>query len=202
MKKRTVAILVFEGVELLDFAGPYEVFSAVRTELGGERLMEVFTVAETAVSLRCRNGLMVTPDYTLANCPPFDILLVPGGRGTRTAVHRADLIDWIAARSRETELTTSVCTGTFLLAQAGLLAKTAVTTHWGSIERLRADFPALEVRQEVRWVDAGKIVSSAGVSAGIDMAFHLVARLYGDEIAAETARWIEYDYWPPDGRVP
>ncbi|MCB0065152.1 MAG: DJ-1/PfpI family protein [Caldilineaceae bacterium] len=198
MQTRTVAILLFPGVELLDFAGPFEVFSAARIDPADrERLMEVFTVAEALEPIKCNNPLTVLPDYTLENCPPADILVVPGGMGTRTAIDRPGLINWIANRAHQAELMTSVCTGSFLLAKAGLLAGRATTTHWASIDRMRTDFPDLEVRENARWVDAGDIVSSAGVSAGIDMALYILQRLYGPEVANATARGIEYDHWQP-----
>ena len=139
--------------------------------------------------------MTVLPDYTLANCPPADILVVPGGMGTRTAINRPELIDWISQRAGQVELMTSVCTGSFLLAKAGLLDGKAATTHWGSIERMRGDFPAVNVRENSRWVDAGHVVSSSGVSAGIDMALYVLQRLYNAQVAAATARGIEYDYW-------
>jgi transcriptional regulator GlxA family with amidase domain len=196
MQNRTVAVLIFPGVELLDFAGPFEVFSAARTNADArERLMEVFTVAEALEPIKCNNPLTVLPDYTLATCPPADLLVVPGGMGTRSAIDRPELIDWIARRAQGVELMTSVCTGSFLLAKAGLLTDKAATTHWASIDRMRKDFPAVEVRENVRWVDAGHVVSSAGVSAGIDMALYVLQRLYGSEVATATARGIEYEYW-------
>ena len=197
MPRRRVAILLFQGVELLDFAGPFEVFSAARlTAETRERLMDVFTVAESLEPIKCNNPVTVLPDFTLANCPPAELLVVPGGMGTRTAINRPELIDWIAQRAQQVELMTSVCTGSFLLAKAGLLAGKATTTHWASIERMRHDFPGLEVRENTRWVDAGNVVSSSGVSAGIDMALYVLQRLYTPTVAAATARGIEYDYWP------
>jgi transcriptional regulator GlxA family with amidase domain len=197
-KQRSVAILIFEGVELLDFVGPFEVFSSARASSANqERLMTVFAVAEQPEPVACRNGLVVQPAYTLVDCPPTDILVLPGGYGTRSAINRPELIDWIVQCSRTAELTTSVCTGSFLLAKAGLLTGRPATTHWASIQRMRQDFPALEIREHVRWVDAGNIVTGAGVSAGIDMSLHVLARLYGPEIATTTARDIEYDYWKP-----
>lgn len=194
--RRAVAILVFPGVELLDFAGPFEVFSAARRSLGApEPLFDVFTVAESTDPLRCNNPVTVVPDYTLASCPKADILVIPGGQGTRSAINRVELIDWIRTRAVSAEIMTSVCTGSFLLAQAGLLTGKTATTHWASIERMRESFPATSVREQARWVDEGVVVTSAGVSAGIDMALHVIARLHGAEAAATTARWIEYDYW-------
>ena len=196
MQKRTVAVLIFPGVELLDFAGPFEVFSAARLSADSrERLIEVFTVAETHDPIKCNNPLTVLPDYTLAECPAADILVVPGGMGTRTAIDRPELIGWIAARAQQVELMTSVCTGSFLLAKAGLLRGKAATTHWASIDRMRNDFPDVDVREQSRWVDAGDVVSSSGVSAGIDMALYVLQRLYGVDVATATARGIEYDYW-------
>ncbi len=195
-KPRSVAVLIFDGVELLDFAGPFEVFSSARVSSNGnERLLDVFTVAESIEPVTCNNPLTVMPKYTLETCPHADILVIPGGQGTRTAVNRPALIQWIAERAGAAELMTSVCTGSFLLAKASLLDGKATTTHWGSIQRMRDDFPGLDVRENVRWVDEGNVVSSAGVSAGIDMALHILQRLYGAEYAAGVARHMEYDHW-------
>lgn len=196
MKRRNVGVLLFPQVELLDFAGPFEVFSAARTSSETrERLMDVFTVAETTSPVRCNNPVTVVPDYALEECPHMDVVVVPGGMGTRSAVDRQGLVDWIARRAEAAEVTTSVCTGSFLLAKAGVLDGRSATTHWASIERMRRDFPALAVEESVRWVDAWPVVSSAGVSAGIDMALHVLSRLYDDEVARATARGIEYDHW-------
>lgn len=196
LRKRTVAILVFDAVELLDFAGPFEVFSSVRNLTGDhERLMEVFAVAEAAAPVRCRNGLVVLPEHTFESCPPIDLLIVPGGAGIRPALERSGLIDWLRGRAQEAELTVSVCTGSFLLAQAGLLAGRQATTHWESIGDLRERYPEVQVVEDQRWVDSGEIVTAAGVSAGIDVALHVVRRLYGADVARATALGIEYDYW-------
>lgn len=195
-ERRSVAVLIFPGVELLDFAGPFEVFSAARlSSESRERLMDVFTVAESTEAVQCTNPVTVLPDYSLEDCPHADVLVVPGGMGTRSAVDRPELISWIASRSAAAEVTTSVCTGSFLLAKAGVLEGKPATTHWASIERMRADFPNLTVKESVRWVDAWPVVSSAGVSAGIDMALHVLSRLYGPSVAEATARGIEYDHW-------
>lgn len=196
---RSVAILIFPGVELLDFAGPFEVFSAARRNTDApERLFDVFTVAESDAPIRCNNPVTVVPDYTLESCPQADILVIPGGQGTRTAVNRPALIAWIRDRAAAAEITTSVCTGSFLLGQAGLLDGKAATTHWGSVERMRERFANVSVRARTRWVDEGAVISSAGVSAGIDMALHVIERLHGADAAAATAHWIEYDYWKND----
>jgi transcriptional regulator GlxA family with amidase domain len=195
-RKRTVAILIFDDVELLDFAGPFEVFSSVRNLTGDhERLMDVFAVAESLTLVRCRNGLVVQPERTIDECPPIDVLVIPGGAGVRPALERSNLVEWVRTRAQEAELTVSVCTGSFLLAQAGLLSGRPATTHWERINEMRERFPDVEIVEDERWVDTGEIITAAGVSAGIDVALHVVRRLYGADVARATALGIEYDYW-------
>lgn len=196
MRRRTVAILIFDDVELLDFAGPFEVFSSARNITGAhELLMDVFAVAEGDAPVRCRNGLVVQPAHTLASCPPADVLVVPGGAGTRVVEGRESVIDWLRERSAAAELTASVCTGSFLLARAGLLSGLPAITHWEAVQELRERYPDISVQEDQRYVDAGQVVTGAGVSAGIDLALHVVARLYGPSVARATALGIEYDYW-------
>ena len=193
MSKRTVGILIFDDVEVLDFAGPFEVFATTRLPgEEGERAFHVVTIAERDKVVRCRGDLLVQPHHTIDDHPRLDILLVPGGYGTRREATNERLLDWIATQDRTTELTTSVCTGAFLLAARGLLDGLPATTHWGSIERLRNTHPRVDVRDDVRYVDNGHILTSAGVSAGIDMSLHIVGRLLGEEVARETARNMEY----------
>jgi len=195
-RKRTVAILIFDDVELLDFAGPFEVFSSVRNLTGDhERLMDVFAVAESLTPVRCRNGLVVQPERSIDECPPVDVLVIPGGAGVRPALERSNLVEWVRTRAQEVELTVSVCTGSFLLAQAGLLSGRPATTHWERINEMRERFPDVEIVEDERWVDTGEIITAAGVSAGIDVALHVVRRLYGADVARATALGIEYDYW-------
>jgi Transcriptional regulator containing an amidase domain and an AraC-type DNA-binding HTH domain len=195
-RKRTVAILIFDDVELLDFAGPFEVFSSVRNLTGDhERLMDVFAVAESLTPVQCRNGLVVQPERTIDECPPVDVLVIPGGAGVRPALERSNLVEWVRTRAQEVELTVSVCTGSFLLAQAGLLSGRPATTHWERINEMRERFPDVEIIEDERWVDTGEIITAAGVSAGIDVALHVVRRLYGADVARATALGIEYDYW-------
>ncbi|MGB9752707.1 DJ-1/PfpI family protein [Roseiflexus castenholzii] len=196
LRKRTVAILIFDDVELLDFAGPFEVFSSVRNLTGDhERLMDVFTVAESTAPVRCRNGLVVQPERSIDECQTVDVLVIPGGAGVRTALERNHVVEWVRTRAQEAELTVSVCTGSFLLAQAGLLSGRPATTHWERIGEMRERFPEVEVVEDERWVDTGDIITAAGVSAGIDVALHVVRRLYGADVARATALGIEYDYW-------
>jgi transcriptional regulator GlxA family with amidase domain len=196
---RTVGILVFDGVEVLDFCGPFEVFNIARTrEAPGEedRLFNVRIVAEERRTIDCTGGLLVQPHLAITDEEAaFDILVVPGGRGTRRERLNERLLDWIAAQDARTELTTSVCTGAFLLAERGLLDGKRATTHWASVEWMTGQYPNVQMLADARVVDEGRIVTSAGVSAGIDMALHIVARLHGEDAAAFTARRMEYDYW-------
>lgn len=198
--KRTAGILIFDEVEVLDFCGPFEVFATASTpskgETAAERLFDVVVVAEERRIVSARGGLRVEPHHDLADCPPLDVLLVPGGYGTRALMGNRRVLDWIAAQGAAVETMTSVCTGAFLLAKAGLLDGRRATTHWASIGRLRSLFPRVSVLDDVRVVDEGRVVTSAGVSAGIDMALHLVGRWHGQEIAEATARDMEYEWSP------
>ncbi len=194
---RNVAILVFETVEVLDFAGPLEVFSSANKMAQGEAPFNVYTVAENAGAIRAANPLTLIPDYTIDTCPPPDILIIPGGTGSRQAAKSERLIAWVKAQDQRTELTLSVCTGTRVLAAAGLLDGLSATTHYGSLDELAEASPTTTVLRNIRYVDNGRIITSAGVSAGIDMSFHVIERLLGEDAARETAHYIEYDYWKP-----
>ncbi|HVX29387.1 MAG TPA: DJ-1/PfpI family protein, partial [Nitrolancea sp.] len=147
--------------------------------------------------IKCIGGLLVQPHHTIDDHPPLDILVVPGGQGTRTQRLNARLLDWIAAQRQAIELTTSVCTGAFLLAERGILDGKRATTHWASVDWMRETYPSVTMLADERVVDEGSVITSAGVSAGIDMALHVVARLHGAGAAAWTARRMEYDYRPP-----
>lgn len=201
---RTVGILIFDDVEVLDFCGPFEVFSVAR-KLGESddeaRLFQVVTIAPENRLVSCRYGLLVQPHHTIDDHPPLDILVVPGGQGTRRERTNPRLLDWIAAQDQRTELTTSVCTGAFLLAERGILDGRRATTHWASVDWMRGQYPQITMLADTRVVDEGHVVTSAGVSAGIDMALHVVARLHGEAVAAQTARHMEYDYWTPRDRA-
>jgi transcriptional regulator GlxA family with amidase domain len=218
----TVGILLFDEVEVLDFAGPFEVFSVSRPldadaspRGDARRLFRVLTLATPHADeeqeqrdqrvVRCRNGLQVLADLRIGvdELPPLDVLVIPGGYGTRREVRNARLIAWLRAIAPATrEIVASVCTGAFLLAEAGLLDGLSVTTHWASLARLQAAYPHVRVAgvaastelrpYGTRYVDEGRIVTSAGISAGIDMALHLVARLAGAEVARQTAERMEY----------
>lgn len=198
MNQQRVGILIFPAVEVLDFCGPFEVFSVTRrAEEGRPEEPPPFTVvlvAEHDGPVTASGGLRVLPDYTLTSCPPLDILVVPGGRGTRAAESNTQLLEWIAARSREVTTLTSVCTGSMLLGRAGLLNGKTATTHWRALDRMRDSFPEVRVAYDQHVVTDGQVLTSAGISAGIDMALRVVARVCGEAVARMTARQMEYPY--------
>lgn len=189
--KRTVAILLFDDVEVLDFAGPFEVF-AVTDEVRGYDTFNVVTVAPAPGPIRARNGLRVVPDHDFSNCPPPDLLIVPGGFGTRALVRQPEVVDWVRAQSARAELTMSVCTGAIVLGRAGVLDGLRATTHHECFDLLREHAPQATVVETERFVDNGRILTAAGISAGIDCSLHVVARLLGPAAAETTARYMEY----------
>lgn len=191
-----VAILAFDEVEALDLAGPYEVFTTAvrmhqRHAAGAPPPFEVYCVGRSRAPVRMRAGLQVLPDRSFEDASAVDLLIVPGGV-VDAAMACSATRDWIAGTSRTARITVSVCTGAFLLAASGVLqGRESVTTHWEDIDDLRHRFPTLDVREGVRWVDQGRVVTSAGISAGIDMSLHLVARLAGEPLALRTARQMD-----------
>jgi transcriptional regulator GlxA family with amidase domain len=189
--RRNVAILLFDEIEVLDFAGPFEVF-AVTDEIRGYDTFNVFTVAENPGPVRARNGLTIVPHHTLENCPAAHVLVVPGGFGTRALLNRLVMLEWIRTRAETADLTMSVCTGSLVLAKAGLLDGLRATTHHECFSLLRELAPHTEVVATERFVDNGRILTAAGISAGIDCSLHVVERLLGAEAAANTARYMEY----------
>ncbi|NHZ41611.1 DJ-1/PfpI family protein [Massilia aquatica] len=195
---RTIGIYVFDDVEVLDFAGPYEVFTcatrmAAKLTPDAAAPFRVRTIGATTAMLRARAGLSVLPEADFTDAGAIDVLIVPGGVVTKEQ-SKPDVIAWIAATAARSELTASVCTGAILLAQAGLLDGQEATTHWADVEELRAGFPLVRVLERRRWIDNGAIVTSGGISAGIDMSLHLVERLAGRELALRTAHLMEYDW--------
>jgi transcriptional regulator GlxA family with amidase domain len=187
---RNVGILVYDEVEVLDFAGPFQVFTTAERMARPGIPFATFTVAQNADVL-ARGGLALAPTHTFGLEPRIDVLIVPGGVVT-AELGKPEVIEWIAARAAEAELVASVCTGAFLLAKAGLLAGRKITTHWEDIDDFRRSFLGIAVDTEARWVDEGRIVTSAGISAGIDMSLYLVARLEGEALALRTARQMDY----------
>ncbi|MGH9761937.1 MAG: DJ-1/PfpI family protein [Blastocatellia bacterium] len=202
MQRKRVGILIFPAVEVLDFCGPFEVFSVTRMNEDRRRdepsPYQVLLVAERNQTVVATGGLRVLPDYSISDCPPLDVLVVPGGWGTRTEINNRPLIDWIAERGREVSTLTSVCTGAMLLGKAGLLDGRRATTHWRSLDWMKQSFPSVSVQDDLHVVEDGEILTSAGISAGIDMALRVVARDFGEEVARNTARNMEYRYNPED----
>ncbi len=198
MTSYRVGILLFPDVEVLDFCGPYEVFSVSR--LHEERRREepspfqVVLVAEEPGPVTATGGLRVLPDHRLASCPLLDILVVPGGWGTRKEIANERLLAWITERSTEVKTLASVCTGAMLLGQAGLLDGRRATTHWRSLQWMRESFPAVTVEEALHVVEDGHVFTSAGISAGIDLALAVVMRYCGEEVARATARHMEYPF--------
>lgn len=193
MTKRSVAILLFNDVEVLDFAGPFEVFS-VTAELNNYEFFHVYTVAAELGAIMAVNSLSVNPQYCFVDCPRPDILIVPGGIGSRAAMNNPRIMEWVRTSSQHAELVLSVCSGARILAKSGLLDGLEATTHHEVIEHLRELAPRTTVRENVRFVDSGRIMTSGGISAGIDLSFHVVGKLLGEEVAAKTARYMEYDW--------
>jgi transcriptional regulator GlxA family with amidase domain len=192
-----IGIALFEDVEELDFAGPWEVLAWWARSWPDDGV-SMFTIAENGAPVRCANGLRVLPDRTWASTPNLDVLVYPGGRGTRAQLEPDDRIHArLRALAATGTLMTSVCTGSLVFAAAGLLHGRPATTHWGSLTRLAELDPTIEIRGDDRFVDDGDVVTAAGVSAGIDMALHLVARLHSIERAAAVRRGIQYDPKPP-----
>jgi len=198
MIRKRVGILVFNDIEVLDFCGPFEVFSVVRLNEDKRREetspFEVFLIAETLSYVTTSGGMKVIPQYSFENCPPIDILVVPGGWGTRRELNNPVLLEWLRSRAAQVETLTSVCTGSMLLGFAGLIDGLHATTHWRSLDWMRDSFPKVIVEYEQHVVEDGRVFTSAGISAGIDMALKVVARYYGEEIARATAAHMEYPF--------
>jgi putative intracellular protease/amidase len=200
MHVRTVAIMVFDDVDVLDFTGPYEVLLKARTEPGSEsrRSLEgapfnVVTVSKTGATVRADGGLRILPDYSFETVRGIDVLLVPGGFGTRRLLADEESLAWIRRTHDNCELTASVCTGSLLLAKSGLLKDRRATTHWAALDLLGSIDASIRVDRDSRFVVDG-VVTSAGISAGIDMAFYLVGRFCGDKVASETASYVDYPW--------
>ena len=198
MERKRIGIVLFENIEVLDFCGPFEVFSVTR--LNEERRreeaspFEVLLIAENNEPVVTTGGMRVIPDHTFESCPKLDILVVPGGWGTRKELKNPTMLNWLHLRASEVETLTSVCTGSMLLGFAGLLEGHHATTHWRSLGWMRESFPSVTVEDDKHVVEDGRIFTSAGISAGIDMALKVVERYYGKDIARATARQMEYPY--------
>ena len=191
-----IGVSLFDGAEELDWAGPWEVLAAW-SEQHPDDDVEAFTVAQHDGVVTCAKGLKVVPDHTWDSAPPIDVLVYPGGRGTRRQIGDEVITGWLRKTAADARLMTSVCTGSLVYADAGLLNGRPATTHWGSLDRLGELGDRVEVSPHDRFVDDGDLITASGVSAGIDMALHLVARLVSVERAREVRRYIQYDPEPP-----
>jgi transcriptional regulator GlxA family with amidase domain len=192
----TVGIVLYEGVEELDFVGPYETFKASGYQAARLRGLEtrpvtVFTVAERPGPLATSGGLRIIPDYSFAATPAIDLLIIPGGN-VGPQIENAAMQGWLMQVTAQARINSSVCNGALILGKTGLLDGHTATTHWGSLDRLAELYPSVTVKRDVRWVDEGSVVTAAGVSAGIDMSLHLVERLLGRDVAEDTAHYMEY----------
>jgi len=196
-----IAILIFDDAEELDFVGPWEVFTMAGKVIEGQKLSveapSVYTVAQHGGTVRCAKGMRVIADHSFADAPKTEVLLVPGGMGTRREVENLAMLDWIAVQAAGAAWVTSVCTGALLLTAAGPAKGKIVTTHWGFVEQLRQRGEAKEVRADMRYVRDGNVVTAAGVSAGIDMALWLTGQLWSPDLARATQKGMEYDPAPP-----
>ena len=191
-----IGIAVFEDAEELDWAGPYEVLAAWAQTFPDDGV-EVFTLSPGSGPVRCAKGLVVLADYTWESAPPIDVLVYPGGQGTRRQLGDESVRQWIHRVASKAELMTSVCTGALVYADAGLLDGKPAATYWNELDLLASLGKDIEVRADDRFVDAGSVITSAGVSAGIDMALYLVSRLHSPERAKQVKRIIQYDPEPP-----
>lgn len=203
-RQRTVVIVLYDGVEVLDFAGPFEVFAVAGGDAASPAPFKVVTVAERT-RVTAGGGLVVVPTHTFGDAPQPDILIVPGGGyqgadgtwvGRRYEMHNPAMLAYVRRVDAGTELTVSVCTGAMILGSAGLLNGRHITTHHGAYEQLRELVPTATVVEGVKLVDSGRIVTSGGISAGINMSLDLVARLLGSDVACATAEEMEYDWTP------
>ena len=188
-----VGIYIYDDAEVLDFSGPFEVFSTANRLSNPAGLFNVFLVAEESRTVKARGGFKVNPHYCFSHHPEIDVLIVVGGIHTQELL-KSKVIDWVSTTSKSAKTVASVCTGAFILAEAGLLSNLKVTTHWEDIEDLRSSYSDLTVIENQRWVDEGKVVTSGGISAGIDMTLHLVSKFASLDLAEKTARQMEFDW--------
>jgi transcriptional regulator GlxA family with amidase domain len=183
-----VGIYIYDQAEVLDFSGPFELFSTASRVCKNDNPFDAFLISETGNAVIARAGFMVSPSYGFNSHPEIDVLIVAGGVHT-DEMEKLQVLDWISQESQKASLVASVCTGAFLLAKAKVLEEHKVTTHWEDIADL---FPQLNVVEDVRWVDEGNIITSGGISAGIDMSLHLVSKLYSNGLAEKTARQMDF----------
>jgi transcriptional regulator GlxA family with amidase domain len=189
-----IGIFLFDHVELLDFAGPYEVFS-VTSELNDYQLFKTFTITRDGNEIKTVNGLKVVPDYSFDNHPPIDILIIPGGVGTKEEMNKPAVLEWLQRNYETSEITFSVCSGARLLGKLGLLDNLESITHHEVVPHLQEIAPKTIINRDKRIVDNGKILTSAGISAGIDLSLYVVEKLCGIKVKNKTIVYMEYGEW-------
>ena len=203
MQRKRVGIFIYEDVEVLDFCGPFEVFSVTR--INEERRRDEVSpflpllIAEGSSAVTTTGGMQVLPHHTTSDCPPLEILLIPGGWGYRHHMQNRPLLEWLRERAAKAETVTGVCTGALLLSSAGLLDGRQATTHWRFLDSMRDSFSEVSVKYDKHFVKDGRVFTSAGISAGIDMSLKVVEDYFGEPVARATARHMEYPY-PDDNR--
>lgn len=188
-----VGIYIYDQAEVLDFSGPFEVFSTASRVCKNDNPFDVFLISESGNAISARAGYRVMPNYGFNDHPMIDVLIVAGGVHSNE-IGKSQVMEWIYQQSTNASITASVCTGAFLLAKAKVLKEHKVTTHWEDMANLRSEFPQLNVIENVRWVDEGNIITSGGISAGIDMSLHLVSRLHSNDLAEKTARQMDFSW--------
>lgn len=188
-----IGIYIYDEAEVLDFSGPFEVFSTANRLASKPDPFNVFLVSELANPINARGGYKVLPHYSFLSHPDIDLLIVVGGVHTKE-MQKQPVLKWVTEQSNKAKVIASVCTGAFILAAAGVITEQKVTTHWEDISDLRDSFPRLQVIENKRWVDEGNVITSGGISAGIDMSLHLVSKLTHMELALKTARQMEFDW--------
>ena len=193
-KQQVVAVYLFDQVEDLDFAGPLEVFGAFGRP-DSDSLFTVVTVSQSPGPVKTRNGLTIQPDYHFGDCPETDLLVIPGGMGSRAEINKPEVMEWLRGVAAKTKYLLSVCTGSLLLAKAGLLDGKEATTHYMAMDLLAELAPKAVLKPGARFLDNGSVVVAAGVSAGIDAALYLAGKIHGPEAAQKTADYIEYEYY-------
>lgn len=188
-----IGIYIYENAEVLDFSGPFEVFTTAARVSGNPDLCNVFLIGETGAPVVARAGFIAVPHYGFHNHPPLDLLLIAGGVHSEE-MHKPQVLAWVATQAQHAKIVASVCTGAFILAGAKGLDIHTMTTHWEDIAELKQCFPHLTVQENVRWVEDGKVISSGGITAGIDMSLHIVSKLFGEALATKTARQMEFQW--------
>lgn len=196
--QKVVGIFIFDDVEVLDFCGPFEVLSVTRLDEDkrAETIspFDVKLISATKDVVITKGNMKIVPDFDFETCPKLDILVIPGGSGTRKLMYDEKVLDFVRKKAKEVELLTSVCTGSLILANAKLLEGLNATTHWKSLQRMEDEFPNIKVSKDKHYVEDKNIISSAGISAGIDMALYIVKKYFGEELSRATAKHMEYPY--------